>query len=240
MMKVQQRLLAEPVVAPQLLVENVKNTGHATTASQSIMDDLQCVTYLLSLGQTLCEQIQGAADRLCQEVTTITQERALLSLGQQINASGMQYANVLVTFPVRFGSRVFGTLSVICDPLHREHMALSLPVTQLLAQTCGWLLYTLEQSAFIQVQCEQLDCSVNGPLTRREREVLGLICRGYTQQEIAHLLNIAPATVNKHQQSIYEQLGVHSKRDALLTAYKVGLFSLIDSGLSQPAKQSGS
>jgi DNA-binding CsgD family transcriptional regulator len=239
-MKIQQQLCPDPDVSSQLFAESVKHTGQALTSSQGMTDDLYCVTYLINLGQRLCEQIQGAADRLCQEVAAITQECAFLCLDQQVNAPGLQYTNVLVTFPVRFGSRIYGTLSVVCDPLHKERMALSLPVTQLLAQTCGWLLYTLEQSAFIQAQCEQLDCSPNGPLTRREREVLGLICRGYTQQDIADLLNISPATVNKHQQSIYAQLGVHSKRDALLTAYKAGLFSLLDSGLSLHPTERGS
>jgi DNA-binding NarL/FixJ family response regulator len=70
-------------------------------------------------------------------------------------------------------------------------------------------------------------------LTKREREVLALMCRGYNQEAIADLLCISPATVGKHRQHIYEQLGVHCERDALLVAYQTGLFSLIDDHLPE-------
>ena len=60
--------------------------------------------------------------------------------------------------------------------------------------------------------------------TRREREVLDLMCRGNNQDAIAEKLCVSPATVGKHRQHIYEQLGVHCERDAILVAYQAGLF----------------
>ena len=55
-----------------------------------------------------------------------------------------------------------------------------------------------------------------------------LLCRGYNRREIADILCIALATVGKHLQHIYEQLGVHSEHDAILAAYQIGLFSLVN------------
>jgi hypothetical protein len=50
-----------------------------------------------------------------------------------------------------------GTLDIAPDSAHPASPALPLPVAQLLAHTCGSLLYTLELSAFIEGQCKRLD-----------------------------------------------------------------------------------
>ncbi len=203
------------------------DTGN--TYSSKIVEDMQLVTHILNLGQALCEQTKGGIVRLCHEVKHITGGRAQLCFGRQRalkrNSSS---ATTIATLPVQFGNLVYGTLCVTSDPAHQEQLSIPMPVAQLLAQACSWLLYTLEQSAFLQGQCEQLDYQINGPLTKREREVLALMCQGYNQETIANTLCIATATVGKHRQHIYEQLGVHCERDALLVAYQIGLFSLIE------------
>ncbi|TMC93337.1 MAG: helix-turn-helix transcriptional regulator, partial [Chloroflexi bacterium] len=106
--------------------------------------------------------------------------------------------------------------------------ALPLPIAQLLANTCGSLLYTLELSAFIEGQCQRLDSQVSGHLTRREQEVLALICRGNDQRAIATMLSITPTTVDTYRKHICWKLGVHSERDIPLAAYQAGLFSVLD------------
>jgi DNA-binding CsgD family transcriptional regulator len=197
--------------------------------SSNIVEDMQLVTHILNLGQALCEQTKGGIARLCHEVKYITDGRAQLCFGRQrVLKRSQSSATTIVTLPVQFGNLVYGTLCVTSDPTHQEQLSIPLPVAQLLAQACSWLLYTLEQSAFLQGQCEQLDYQINGPLTKREREVLALMCQGYNQETIANMLCIAIATVGKHRQHIYEQLGVHCERDALLVAYQIGLFSLIE------------
>ncbi len=46
-------------------------------------------------------------------------------------------------------------------------------------------------------------------LTRREEEVLQMICDGKTNKEIGLLLNISHKTVSKHRQQIMSKFGVH-------------------------------
>jgi two-component system nitrate/nitrite response regulator NarL len=60
-------------------------------------------------------------------------------------------------------------------------------------------------------------------LTRREREVLGLLAQGRSQGEIALELVISPKTVATHIQRVLAKLGVHSRAQAVAVAHKEGL-----------------
>jgi len=51
-------------------------------------------------------------------------------------------------------------------------------------------------------------------LTRRQRAILDHVARGDTDVEIARTLGIAPATVGKHLEQIFERLGVHTRTAA--------------------------
>ncbi len=52
-------------------------------------------------------------------------------------------------------------------------------------------------------------------LTVREVEVLRLVGQGLTNAEIAETLIVSPFTVNAHLRSIYQKLGVTSRRAAV-------------------------
>ncbi|MGY2293554.1 PAS domain S-box protein [Pseudomonas sp. SDO528_S397] len=62
-------------------------------------------------------------------------------------------------------------------------------------------------------------------LTGRERDVLGLICEGLADKEIASRLKLAPNTVRNHVATVYSKLGVHSRSAAIVWARERGLFS---------------
>lgn len=51
-------------------------------------------------------------------------------------------------------------------------------------------------------------------LTRREREILGLIARGYRNREIAQHLTIELGTTKNHVHNILDKLNVKSRQDA--------------------------
>jgi DNA-binding NarL/FixJ family response regulator len=61
------------------------------------------------------------------------------------------------------------------------------------------------------------------PLSRREQEVLGLIARGFSYQEIAHLQGVSMHTVQAHIKSLYSKLAVHSKMEAVFEATRMGM-----------------
>ncbi|MBY8950167.1 MULTISPECIES: PAS domain S-box protein [unclassified Pseudomonas] len=62
-------------------------------------------------------------------------------------------------------------------------------------------------------------------LTARERDVLGLICEGLADKEIASRLKLAPNTVRNHVATVYSKLGVHSRSAAIVWARERGLFA---------------
>jgi ATP/maltotriose-dependent transcriptional regulator MalT len=64
------------------------------------------------------------------------------------------------------------------------------------------------------------------PLTRRESEILLLLARHLTNQEIADTLVISSLTVKKHTINIYQKLGVNSRAQAVAQARALGILPL--------------
>jgi non-specific serine/threonine protein kinase len=60
-------------------------------------------------------------------------------------------------------------------------------------------------------------------LTRREREVLALLCQRLTDPEIAEALFISRATASSHASNIFAKLGVSGRREAAAFAARHGL-----------------
>ncbi|MGB1120425.1 MAG: response regulator [Saprospiraceae bacterium] len=60
-------------------------------------------------------------------------------------------------------------------------------------------------------------------LTKRETEVLDLLCKGKSYKVIADELFISPDTVRYHLKNIYKKLQVNSKYEAMMKAMKNGL-----------------
>ncbi len=65
-----------------------------------------------------------------------------------------------------------------------------------------------------------------GRLSQRERDVIGLICKGLRNKEIASKLFITDTTVRHHLTSVYEKLGVSTRLELIVYAVSNGLASL--------------
>lgn len=88
----------------------------------------------------------------------------------------------------------------LSSPVHREQLQIS-PVTRE---------RLLKQQTFRRQRQKQFDS-----LTRRQREILTLICRGQTNRQIGSELFISEDTVRTHRNNIWRQLGIRTVVEAV-------------------------
>ena len=62
-----------------------------------------------------------------------------------------------------------------------------------------------------------------GALTKREREILHLVCAGFSNREIADLLKLAEGTVKNHISNLLLKLNARDRTRAVLKALEAGL-----------------
>lgn len=77
----------------------------------------------------------------------------------------------------------------------------------------------------LQTQDESEETALKG-LTSRETEVLQLVARGRTNQDISAQLSIDERTVRVHVTHILQKLGLHNRTQAALVALRNGLAEL--------------
>jgi DNA-binding NarL/FixJ family response regulator len=65
-------------------------------------------------------------------------------------------------------------------------------------------------------------------LSDRERQILGLLARGYSNRRIAEACYLSLNTVRTHVQNVLVKLGVHSKLEAAALAVRQGLVQIED------------
>ncbi|MCB0580396.1 MAG: response regulator transcription factor [Phaeodactylibacter sp.] len=60
-------------------------------------------------------------------------------------------------------------------------------------------------------------------LSKREFDVMALLCKGYSYRKIGERLFVSPNTVRFHLKNIYRKLKVNSRHEAVIKAAKVGM-----------------
>lgn len=63
-------------------------------------------------------------------------------------------------------------------------------------------------------------------LSAREIDVLKLIAKGMTNEEIARTLFISPHTVKNHVSNVYRKMGMDDRTQVAITALRLGLVPL--------------
>ena len=135
--------------------------------------------------------------------------------------------------------RFYGRLLIGSDPARPTQPILPMARMQRIALNCASILYSLETAAYFQIEYPALPVEQSRPLTRRQREVLDLLCRHFDRKTIAEMLHISPGTVEKAIEFIYKKFGVHSEREAVAAAFALGLFFPVEHLSATIAPSSG-
>jgi DNA-binding NarL/FixJ family response regulator len=91
---------------------------------------------------------------------------------------------------------------------------------------CGKILKKIRQESIDINDLETVDFSCDAiGLSKREKEVLGLIAEGYTNAKIAELLFLSSHTVTTHRKNIMHKLGVRNTAGIVMYAVKSGIVS---------------
>jgi PAS domain S-box-containing protein len=119
-------------------------------------------------------------------------------------------------------------LLVLMDVTERKRTELELvaAIEEVMKDTSWFSRMLIEKLANVRsVSSPNLPTAAFTDLTARERDVLGLICEGLADKEIAARLKLAPNTVRNHVATVYSKLDVHSRSEAIVWARERGLFS---------------
>ncbi len=69
-------------------------------------------------------------------------------------------------------------------------------------------------------------------LTTREREVVRFIARGYSYRRTASAMFVSPKTIEAHMSNIFKKLGIASRHELSLEAYRSGWVPQDDGGVA--------
>ena len=60
-------------------------------------------------------------------------------------------------------------------------------------------------------------------LSDRESEVLGALCQGMSNKEMAEVLFVSPETIKSHVSTVIGKLGVKDRTQAVISAIRAGM-----------------
>lgn len=215
-------LAAKP---PATIPTNPPTPSQAAPSS----DDPPDFTLLCEVVERLLGTRDSLGVRVGEQVDALTGHRASLRLHpkERTRRIHSEMAAGACLYPVQFAGQTYGTLVVVPDSVNPATPALPDPQSQQLARVCAAVLCLLDQAALLHVLSHRLSMEPPEPLTRRQREVLALIARGLSDDEIVEALHISPETLRRHRYDLYARLEVHSACDLLLAAYQYGMVSYI-------------
>lgn len=115
-------------------------------------------------------------------------------------------------------------LWVIQDITERRHTELELVAAlDAVMQDATWFSRNVvEKLASLRSQKTALQSDTSAELTRREREVLELVCRGMSDSAIVEKLSLSRNTIRNHVSRIYAKIGVNTRGAAIIWARERG------------------
>ena len=158
------------------------------------------------VGRQCCDVLVGRDDhgnRLCYQGCHV---QTLARMGEAIQSFDLRSET-------KAGQAVWLSVSIL--PVTNGRGNGSLNVHLFRDVTATKELLTLIHERLAGAPAGETSAMVDGPLTRRELEVLRLLATGVNTKGAADKLHVSPATVRNHVQNIFGKLGVHSRLEAV-------------------------
>ena len=120
------------------------------------------------------------------------------------------------------------TLGVIQADEPRQGADLIAVIESVLAESTSWFSRTIVEKLKAGGHAKSEDSPSHGTtqlesLSAREREVLGLICEGHSDMQMATLLGLSENTVRNHVAALYRKIGVKRRTAAVIWARERGI-----------------
>jgi DNA-binding CsgD family transcriptional regulator len=101
-------------------------------------------------------------------------------------------------------------------------------IESVVADSTSWFTRTIVEKLKAVGQAKPEGSTPNGmvqldALSAREREVLGLICEGHSDVQMAKLLSLSENTVRNHIAALYRKIGVNRRTAAVIWARERGI-----------------
>lgn len=211
---------------------NYLHPGWSFDNMPTVLDEMhQSLLALIHLKNGDYEEVLKISDRVCVQAENggrlsrvaelnLFKAVALKNLGQQDTALQAFEKSLSLAAPegiirlfLEAGTAVIDLIEIL-KPEEKGNKF----IKKLLVAFGGHIYQTGEHTDFTKPQ----DALVE-PLTRREQEILRLICDGFSNQQIADALIVSVNTVKKHTSNIYSKLGVRNRAQAVIRARDYGL-----------------
>lgn len=102
----------------------------------------------------------------------------------------------------------------------------------------GYRLFTDETALLPETGVFRENLSRCG-VTPRERDVLQLVARGFTNAEISDALTLSESTVKSHVQHLFDKLDLRNRVHAVIFAYEKGMIQAGHGGLDRLVRTAG-
>lgn len=168
----------------------------------------------------------------------------LQNLSLPLNKTAREAVDCFIS-PVAFtvnGERL--TLGVIQVEEPRQSADLIAVIEGVLADSTSWFTRTIIEKLKAVGQPRPESNPANGAaqldsLSAREREVLGLICEGHGDVQMASLLGLSENTVRNHVAALYRKIGVKRRTAAVIWARERGITCGADLQTAGRARRGG-
>ncbi len=170
-----------------------------------------------SIGKRCHEALKGC-EHPCKEcflVETIAKGRTqVVEMGMDVPGRGRRWGEVQA-YPVRDQQRHVSAVIIIVFETTASKRALQQQknYTELLERQLR-----SKENGEGRVELHNGDATLSMKLSRRESDVLRLVTEGYTNVQIAEVLDISAHTVKSHVNSLFNKLGVNDRTQAAVLA----------------------